>query len=202
MALGLDRGRDTGPALDVAGPDVLGADHGLAAEAALVGLDADHAAVLHQQALDIDALHDLHAQAACGAGKAGGHQIGIGKAGLGLVADQRRIVELGDRQQLARGGLVEQAHLDAHALLAGQGLTQGLQLGAVGRADQVAALDQAGRGFLVAKVAGEVVEHRPGVLGQLHVLDHRIVGAQDARGLGAGARADLQPVQHQDPGGP
>ena len=48
---------------------------------------------------------DANAQAARGAGKAGGHQIGIGKAGLGLVADQGGIVELGDRQQLARGAL-------------------------------------------------------------------------------------------------
>ncbi len=145
----------------------------------------------------LDALHDLHAGAARGAGKTGGHQVGVGKARLGLVADQRRVVEAGDGQQGAGLSLVEVTHLDALAALAFQGLAQRIEPGTLGRADQVAAPDQPGRGFLVTQVAGEVREHRPGLARQFHVLDHRVVRAQDARGLRGGARADLQALQHQ-----
>jgi hypothetical protein len=99
--------------------------------------------------------HDLHAAAARGAREAGGHQVGVGKAGLGLVADQRRVVEARDGQQ--RPGLrrVEQVHRDA--LAAGrQRRAQRLEPVAFGRGDQVAAPDQPGRGLVVADVAGEV----------------------------------------------
>ena len=104
-----------------------------------------------------------------------------------LGAEGPRLIEINTN---AGGGML-------NAALARERGTQRLQFGAFGCADQVAALHQTGRGFFIAQVARKVVEHRPRALGQFHVFDHRIVGAQDAGRLGAGARADLAAVQHE-----
>jgi hypothetical protein len=98
-----------------------------------------------QQALHFHAFDDLHAAPPRGTRETGGGEVGVGKTGLGLEADQRRVVEAGDRQQA--GGLrgIQFLHADALGALPGQRAAQRIELGALGRGDQVAALDQPGR---------------------------------------------------------
>ena len=170
-------------------------------ESALRGLDAGDPAVLAEQALYRDPFHDLHAAPACRAREAGRHQRGVGESGLGFEADQRGVVEAADRQALAGLGRGQQLEWNAHGGLRRQRVAQGFELGALRRGDQVAALDQAGRGIVVADVVGEIVEDLPRPARQLDVLLHRVVGAQDAARLRRGAVADLAALEHQHAAG-
>ncbi len=159
-----------------------------------------HAPALPRQAVHGDVLADRDAAPARRPGKAGGDQIGVGKARLGLEADQRGIVEIGDRQQFARLRRVQPLHRNALRLLLRQRVGQRRALVVVGRRDQVAAAHQAAGRVLVADIGGEIGEGAPRAPRQLDVLAHRIVGAQDARGLRRGAGADGGAVQHQHAG--
>ena len=87
---------------------------------------------------------------------------------------------------------------DALGLLGEERRAQRRQLRAFGRGDQVAALDEAGRRLVVVEVRGERIEDLPRAPGQLDVLRHRVVGAQDSARLRRGAGADLAAVEHDD----
>ena len=147
------------------------------------------------------AFHEFHALPAGGAGVAAGHKVSIGKTRLRLKANQGRIVKAANGQALAGFLRAQAMHLNAQRLLRRQRLGQGLQLRAFGRGNQVATTHQTGRGVLVLQMRRKVFEDRPGLLGQHHVFDHRIVRAQDPAGLGGGAHADLIALQHQHPFG-
>ncbi|MNT00356.1 hypothetical protein D3C72_1347850 [compost metagenome] len=197
MTLGHHRHGHAGPARQFGGPDVLRADHHGAGVVAFRRGHTHHAAVFHQQLFHVHVFADGHATAARAAREAGGHQIGIGKARFRFKADQRRVVERGNGQQLAGLGGVQQFQRNALFALLVQRALQGRQLVVVGGGDQITALDQAAGRFVVTDVAGEVVEHVPGTLRQLHVFAHRIMGAQNTGRLRRRARADGRAVQHQ-----
>ena len=159
-------------------------------EASLRGLDAGDATACEHEPLDLDAFDDPDAAPPCRAREGAGDEIRVGESGLGLEADQGRVVEAADRQPLRRVLRREELHRDALRLLREQRGAQRRELRPVGRGDQVAALDEAGRRLVVVEVGGERIEDLPRTPRQLDVLGHRVVGAQDAARLRRRARAD------------
>ena len=183
--------------MQLGSPNVLGADQGVALKIALRGFHAHHPQTVTLQPSHRHTLHDLDAATAGRPGKAGGHQVGVGKTGFRLITDQGRIRQVGNRQQGFTLLAVQQLHFNALCLLRLECGGQRRELGAVRGGNQVATFHQASGGILIAQVAGKVGEHLPGVLGQGYVFWHRVVRAQNAAGLRGGACANLALLQHQ-----
>lgn len=148
--------------------------------------------------MDLGVLADGDAAAARGTGEAGGHQVGVGKAGFGLIADQGCVFKLRDRQQFFRLLAVQQLERNALVLLLLQRGAQRLKLVAFRGDDHVATLHQSAGRLFVAKIPGEIIEHCPGMAGQFDVLLDRVMGTEDAGRLGRRSRTDVAPVEHQD----
>jgi hypothetical protein len=158
---------------------------------------------LSQQALHRAAFQERRAEPPRGACKAGGDEVGVGKAGFGLVSDERgarRVAEVGDGQQRLRLLGADLVGLDAEGPLRCQRFAQRAGALTFRRHDEVAAAHQAAGGFGVVQVGGQVAEDRPGTLRQGDVFQHRVVRAQDAGGLRRSAIADPATLQQRHTG--
>ncbi|MCY1514079.1 hypothetical protein D9M68_486070 [compost metagenome] len=197
MALRHNRQRAAGPACEFRRPDVLGADYHRRGKVANRGRDADHLVVLDDDFVDFSILANGDATAARSAGETGGNQVGVGEAGLGLVADQCSVAELSNRQQFLCLLPGQQLEGNALVLLLLQGGSQRFKLVAFCGDNHVAALNQAAGSLFIAQVLRKIVEDGPGLASQFDVLLDRIVGTENARGLRGRPGADAAPVENQ-----
>ena len=128
----------------------------------------------------------------------GCRQVGVGIARVGLVADDRRILQVEQRVAVSRVLARDHEGLRPHVRLHGKFAAQLVGEIPFGRNDEVARVDEAGVRLRLFQPVRETVKHLQAAQGKGGVARHRIVAAHDGAGLRRAAAADRAAIHDAD----
>ena len=171
-------------------PHVERAHHHRGMMGVAIGAHARHPPALVQEVRHRLAEVELGAVAPGRARERRGGEIGIGVAGVLLVAEHGDVVGLQERQDALRVVQVDLHGADTHRALLRERRLDRLRLRACAADDEIAAPRDPAVRFGVVEIRGEIGEYAERAPRELHVLRHGVVRAQDAARLRSGAFRD------------